>query len=93
MRDHGIVIGALPTGTLNALTDVPGVRVGHETVWRGERGAGEPVARTGVTAIWPHDGDPFRERVYAGSTALNGYGVSTGELSSRNGGCLHHRFC
>ena len=88
VRDHGIVIGALPTGTLNALTDVPGVRVGHETVWRGEPGAGEPVARTGVTAIWPHDGDPFRERVYAGSTALNGYGVSTGELVIAEWGLL-----
>lgn len=88
VRDHGIVIGALPTGSLNALTDVPGVRVGHETVWRGEPGTDEPVARTGVTAIWPHAGDPFRERVYAGSSALNGYGVSTGELVIAEWGLL-----
>jgi D-aminopeptidase len=88
VRDHGIVIGALPTGPMNGLTDVSGVRVGHATVWRGEAGTHETVARTGVTAIWPHDGDPFRERVYAGSTALNGYGVSTGELVIAEWGLL-----
>jgi D-aminopeptidase len=88
LRDHGVVIGALPTGPLNALTDVPGVRVGHVTVWRGGAGTPGPVARTGVTAIWPHAGDPFRERVYAGSSALNGYGVSTGELVLAEWGLL-----
>jgi len=88
VRDHGIMIGALPTGRMNGLTDVSGVRVGHTTVWRGDAGIDEPVARTGVTAIWPHDGDPFRERVYAGSTALNGYGVSTGELVIAEWGLL-----
>lgn len=88
VRDHGLLIGALPTGPLNGLTDVLGVRVGHATVWRGGAGTKEPVARTGVTAIWPHSGDPFRERVYAGSTALNGYGVSTGELVLAEWGLL-----
>jgi D-aminopeptidase len=88
LRDHGIVIGALPTGPLNALTDVPGVRVGHVTVWHGDARSPGPVARTGVTAIWPHDGDPFRERVYAGSSSLNGYGVSTGELVLAEWGLL-----
>jgi D-aminopeptidase len=87
-RDRGIVIGALRTGPLNAITDVPGVRVGHVTVWRGGTGSTEPVARTGVTAVWPHAGDLFRERIYAGSTSLNGYGVSTGELVLAEWGLL-----
>lgn len=79
-RELGIEIGRLPTGELNAITDVPGVLVGHATVRRGEPGSGEPVARTGVTAILPHGGELFRERVYAGVSLLNGYG----ELTSRS---------
>ena len=52
-RDLGIEIGLLPTGPGNAITDVPGVLVGHTTVWREEPDppAGRGVARTGVTAI------------------------------------------
>ena len=57
-RACGITIGSLPPGELNAITDVPGVRVGHVTVWRDDEPppAGRGVARTGVTAIVP--GDP-----------------------------------
>jgi len=73
-------VGDSPTGPANAITDVPGVRVGHVTVWRGDEGSGDPVLRTGVTAIWPHDGDPFMERVYAAVSPFNGYGVLTGDL-------------
>lgn len=72
-RDLGLAIGTLPTGPSNSLTDVPGVRVGHQTLVRGED------IRTGVTAIWPHDGHPLAERIYAGISALNGYG----EITSR----------
>jgi D-aminopeptidase len=79
-RDLGLVVGGLPTGPLNAITDVPGVRVGHQTVWRGEPGGSDPVIRSGVTAIWPHDGDLFRERVYAGHSVLNGYGEMTSNI-------------
>lgn len=70
-RDLGITIGTLPIGPSNSLTDVPGVRVGHSTLIRGDD------VRTGVTAIWPHDGNPMTERVYAGISILNGYGEMT----------------
>jgi D-aminopeptidase len=70
----------MATGPHNAITDVPGVRVGHRTLWRGGPGTAGPVVRTGVTAIWPHDGNPFRERVYAATSVLNGYGVLTADL-------------
>lgn len=71
LRDLGIQIGTLPTGPSNTLTDVPGVRVGHQTLIRGQD------VRTGATAIWPHDGNPLSERVYAGIHALNGFGEMT----------------
>ena len=71
-------MGFLPTGTHNAITDVPGVRVGHRTGWKGEPGGTEPVIRSGVTAIWPHPGDLFRERLYAAISVFNGYGEMTG---------------
>ena len=57
LRDWGVAIGTLPPGTSNTLTDVPGVRVGHTTLVRGDN------IRTGVTAIWPHEGNPGSERV------------------------------
>lgn len=72
-RDHAIPVGPMPAGALGAITDVPGVRVGHCTVWED----GETTARTGATAIWPHDGNPFRDRVYAAVSSFNGYGVVT----------------
>jgi D-aminopeptidase len=72
-REDGVTVGRLAPGPLNAITDVAGVRVGHATVIRDE-----PVVRSGVTAIWPHAGNPFRERVYAAVDPLNGYGEMTG---------------
>jgi len=80
VRDFGLVIGALPPGSHNAITDVPGIRVGHRTVWRGEPAGPDPVIRSGVTAIWPHDGDLFRERLYAGTSVFNGYGEMTSNI-------------
>jgi D-aminopeptidase len=71
-------VGRIPTGSLNAITDVAGVRVGHQTVWTGEPGGADPVVRSGVTAIWPHPGDLFRERLYAAVSVFNGYGEMTG---------------
>ena len=53
-------LGQLPTGRLNAITDVAGVRVGHRTLIRGD------AVRTGVTVIMPHEGDPASEPVFAG---------------------------
>ncbi|HYN64532.1 MAG TPA: P1 family peptidase, partial [Candidatus Limnocylindrales bacterium] len=60
-RDLGIELGLLPTGPLNAITDVAGVRVGHRTLIRGD------AVRTGVTVIQPHEGDAGIEPVFAGS--------------------------
>lgn len=87
-RDLGFPCGIIPTGTFNAITDVPGVRVGHQTVWRGEPGGDEPVTRTGITAIWPHAGNPFRDRVYAATSVFNGYGILTGDIVMDEWGLL-----
>ena len=71
-RDIGIVVGAFPTGPLNAITDVAGVRVGHTTIVRGDS------INTGVTAILPHDGNPFQEKVPAAIVVGNGFGKLAG---------------
>ena len=90
-RDHGIVIGRFPPGEFNAITDVPGVLVGQATVTRDPApGEDEPKAvRTGVTTIWPHDGEPWRDRVYAGTSLLNGYGELIGINQVNEWGLLH----
>jgi D-aminopeptidase len=72
LREAGITIGNLPTGPLNAITDVAGVRVGHTTVQEGER------LNTGVTAILPHGGNVFQERVPAAIFVGNGFGKLLG---------------
>ncbi len=89
-RDHGIVLGRLQPGPLNAITDVAGVRVGHTTLIRGEgaRVVGEGPVRTGVTVIVPHDGDAFIEPVFAGCHRLNGNGELTGLEWVRESGLL-----
>ena len=80
LRDLGVSIGAFPPGPYNAITDVPGVRVGHVTKIAGEGPLvpGRGPARTGVTAILPAEGDVFVSRVFAGGYALNGAGELTG---------------
>jgi len=70
--DLGIHIGSFPAGTHDAITDVGGVRVGHHTLIRGDS------IRTGVTAILPHDGDLFAERVRAAIVVGNGFGKLIG---------------
>ena len=79
-RELGIVIGDMPPGELNAITDVPGVRVGHSTVvfGSGPLEVGKGPARTGVTAIIPHEGLIWRENVPAATWVLNGNGAMTG---------------
>jgi len=72
LREAGIVIGTLPPGQFNAITDVAGVRVGHTTVVEGDS------IRTGVTAIMPHGGNVYQERVPAGICVANGFGKLTG---------------
>lgn len=80
LRDLGITIGTQPTGAYNAITDVPGVRVGHTTVVHGAGPlrVGEGPARTGVTAIHPHEDSVFQQMIPASIAILNGAGEITG---------------
>ena len=71
-RSLGLAPGIFGPGALNAITDVAGVRVGHATIIEGE------ATRTGVTAILPHPGNPFADRVPAGLSVMNGYGKLAG---------------
>jgi D-aminopeptidase len=89
-RDHGIVLGRLQPGPFNAITDIPGVRVGHTTLIRGDgpRVVGEGPVRTGVTVVIPHDGDTFLEPIFAGCHRLNGNGELTGLEWVRESGLL-----
>jgi len=66
-REAGIIVGVLPPGPLNAITDVDGVLVGHTTLVRGDN------IRTGVTAILPHGGNLFREKVPGAVFVGNGF--------------------
>jgi D-aminopeptidase len=72
IRDLGVKVGILPVGPLNAITDVDGVRVGQVTLIRGEK------IRTGVTAILPHGGNLFREKVPAAVFIGNAFGKLAG---------------
>jgi len=71
-RDLGIIIGVLPAGSLNAITDVHGVKVGHATLIKGDS------VRTGVTAVLPHDGNIFQQKIPAAIYVGNGFGKLTG---------------
>ena len=71
-RDLGVKPGVFPTGRNNAITDVAGVRVGHATLVQGDS------IRTGVTAILPHEGNLFLERVPAALHVGNGFGKLLG---------------
>ncbi|GAC1632455.1 MAG: hypothetical protein NVS4B9_24750 [Ktedonobacteraceae bacterium] len=85
MRDLGITIGRMPTGPLNAITDIPGTLVGHETLL-----ADEPyVARTGVTMIVPRAGDIWTDHAPAGFFSFNGCGEMTGLAWVQESGVLH----
>lgn len=72
VQDLGVAVGILPPGPLDAITDVDGVRVGHATVIRGD------TIRTGVTAILPHGGNLFREKVPGAIFVGNGFGKLMG---------------
>ncbi|MEA2673367.1 MAG: D-aminopeptidase, partial [Chloroflexota bacterium] len=89
-RDLGIVIGEGRPGPLNAITDVPGVRVGHTTLISGDGPLviGEGPVRTGVTVILPHDGDVWVEPLFAGAATMNGNGELTGLEWIREAGLL-----
>jgi D-aminopeptidase len=78
-RDLGITIGNYTPGPFNAITDVPGVKVGHQTLISGDGvlKPGQGPVRTGVTVIIPRD-DVWHKKVAAGSFVLNGTGEMTG---------------
>jgi D-aminopeptidase len=71
-REFGLVVGVLTPGPLNAITDVAGVKVGQVTLVEGTD------VRTGVTAVLPHGGNIFQDKVPAGISVANGYGKLTG---------------
>ncbi|HPD29306.1 MAG TPA: P1 family peptidase [Phycisphaerae bacterium] len=81
-RELGIQVGILPTGQWNAITDVPGVKVGHQTLRRGES------IRTGVTVIVPHDGNTYREKVPAAVYCGNAFGKLAGSTQIAELGTL-----
>jgi D-aminopeptidase len=72
VSDLGLKVGILPTGPLDAITDVAGVEVGATTIIRGDN------IRTGVTAVLPHSGNLYREKVPAAIFVSNGFGKLTG---------------
>jgi D-aminopeptidase len=79
-RDHGVVVGRLEPGPANAITDVPGVLVGH---------ASHAPDVTGVTVVVPRAGrDTWEEPVYAGVAVLNGAGELTGSIQIREWGMM-----
>lgn len=78
IRESGRIIGKLPPGSRNCITDVEGVMVGHVTLDFPLDEAGENYACTGVTAILPHKGNLFKEKVTAASYVINGFGKTTG---------------
>jgi len=80
-RDFGLIDDQFEPGRLNAITDVPGVRVGHKTLREGD-------IATGFTAILPHEGNMFTERLPAGTAVINGFGKSAGLMQIDELGCL-----
>lgn len=81
-RDIGLKIGVLSPGRLNAITDVPGVKVGHETIIRGDS------IRTGVTAIIPQSGNLFQMKLPAAIFSGNGFGKLAGSTQVQELGNL-----
>lgn len=81
IEDFGITIGTLPKGARNAITDVPGVLVGHETI-------DTPSHKTGVTVILPGTPNPFLHKQTAAVHVLNGFGKTVGLMQMKELGTL-----
>ncbi|HBP66626.1 MAG TPA: aminopeptidase, partial [Desulfosporosinus sp.] len=81
-RELGLDFGTLPTGKFNAITDVPGVTVGHVSLIHGQGKLipGQGPVRTGVTAILPHGGNLYTQKCPAAVFPFNGYGKSIGMM-------------
>jgi len=70
-RERGIIVGEMPTGALNKITDVPGVKVGHTTITEGKH-------NTGVTVVMPCEDNMFASKLVAAEHVLNGFGKTAG---------------
>ncbi|KHE70258.1 P1 family peptidase [Halobacillus sp. BBL2006] len=81
IRDYGVEIGRLKTGERNKITDVEGVTVGHRTLR-------DQNCQTGVTAILPHQGNVFKEKLVASSHVINGFGKTMGTIQMQELGTL-----
>lgn len=81
IRDYGVKIGRLETGYYNSITDVEGVTVGHVTL-------SDKDIQTGVTAILPHQGNIFKEKLIASSYVINGFGKTMGTIQINELGTL-----
>ncbi|OLS40531.1 P1 family peptidase [Bacillus sp. MRMR6] len=86
--ESGMTLGKLPTGKKNCITDVKGVMVGHVTLDYPLDETGKEYACTGVTAILPHQGNVFKQKVTAASYVLNGFGKTTGLVQVNELGVL-----
>ena len=85
--DLGLKVGVLPPGPLDAITDVGGVEVGQTTIIRGDN------IRTGVTAVLPHEGNLYREKVPGAIFAGNGFGKLTGSTQVGSSATSKRRSC
>lgn len=86
IRELGIEIGRFETGKTNSITDVEGVLVGHRTLsFDGENGE---IVQTGVTAILPHGGNLFQEKVLGSSYVINGFGKTIGTVQLQELGLI-----
>ncbi|MYL50827.1 S58 family peptidase [Halobacillus litoralis] len=80
-REHGIIIGSMPIGARNQITDVPGVTVGHYTLNKNR-------VQTGVTAVLPHQGNLFQNKTVASAHVINGFGKTAGTIQLEELGTL-----
>lgn len=88
--DHGIIIGDFSPGNRNTISDIQGVCVGHATLKRGEGDLipGKGPVRTGVTAVLPHEGNIYREKVLASAFVMNGYAKPCGLIQVQELGVM-----
>ena len=85
-RDYGIKIGLIPTGKLNSITDVEGLKIGHTTLIISDS------IRTGVTAILPYEGNIFQQKIPAAIFVANGFGKLAGSTQVNELGKKHLLF-
>jgi len=90
LRDYGWKCGIFPTGPTNSLMDVPGVSLGHQTLISGDGKLVPTIGpiRTGVSIIFPHQGNLYRKKVPAGVYIANAFGKSTGIPQICELGCI-----